>query len=321
MSRPFAAIGIVLTISALILAAYQLNTNDDGDTQVLAKTRLTQPAPTSSEDPTETSGPLPTTNAVLPPTLGGGDGSVSAPTSGNADATTPELSNSAPESTTSTTARPTTTTPPPARSHVSVSMTEVHSGTATHYTPAGIGNCSLPAIPDYPLTAAMNDVDYGLADYCGAFVEVTGPTATAVVRITNRCPGCPKGNLDLTVETFKAVAADSRGVAEITWKVVSQPLEGPLLFHFKKGSSSRFWTAVQVRNHRNPVVSLEYWRDDQWVNVPRFVWNYFVMQGGMGEDPFRFRLTDAFGNVVEESGIVHKENATVSGQNQFPYMG
>ena len=106
---------------------------------------------------------------------------------------------------------------------------------------------------------------------------------------------------------------------DITWQVVSPDLPGPVAYHFKDGSN-QWWTAVQVRNHRNPMAKFEYLdAGGQWVAVPRTDYNYFVQTNpGMGPGPYTFRVTDSYGNMLTDSGIPHIENGTVNGAAQFP---
>ena len=109
-----------------------------------------------------------------------------------------------------------------------------------------------------------------------------------------------------------------QGVVPITGQVISPPLAGPIAYHFKDGSN-QWWTAVQVRNHRNPVAQLEYLDGGQWVTVPRTAYNYFVQTDpGMGLGPYTFRVTDPYGNMLVDSGIPHVENGSVDGAAQLP---
>ncbi len=92
-----------------------------------------------------------------------------------------------------------------------------HSGEATYYGADGSGNCSFDAGPDV-MVAAMNDTDYANAGACGACVEVTGPDGTIVVRIVDRCPECPVGNIDLGEAAFPKIAAKELGRVPISWR-------------------------------------------------------------------------------------------------------
>jgi len=138
------------------------------------------------------------------------------------------------------------------------------------------------------------------------------------VRIVDLCPECQAGHLDLSQDAFAHIADLPQGRVPITWQVVSPELIGPIAYHFKDGSN-QWWTAVQVRNHRNPVSQLEYQTGGQWINVPRTSYNYFVQTNpGMGTGPYTFRVTDSYGNVLIDGGIPHMENGTVNGTGQFP---
>lgn len=201
----------------------------------------------------------------------------------------------------------------------STSPNPVHQGEATWYSATGGGACSFDASPSDLMVAAMNAAEYGTAAYCGAYVHVTGPRGEATVRIVDLCPGCDVGDLDLSREAFGQIANLSQGRVPITWQVVSPDLSGPIAYHFMAGSS-QWWTAVQIRNHRNPIAKLEFRKvDAQWVSVPRTSYNYFVQTGpGMGLGPYTFRVTDSYGNVLEDSGIPHTAGGTVNGSSQFP---
>lgn len=195
---------------------------------------------------------------------------------------------------------------------------QVHTGVASYYDADGSGSCMFGPSPDDLLVAAMNEVDYGLASYCGAYVAVTGPKGQVIVRIVDMCPGCRLGLLDLSPQAFVQIGDLSQGRVPITWQVISPEVEGPIAYHFKDGSNP-WWTAVQIRNHRNPIAKFEYLNDaGDWIIVPRVQYNYFVESYGMGSGPFTFRVTDAYGNLLTDSGIPHSQNGTVSGTGQFP---
>jgi expansin len=193
-------------------------------------------------------------------------------------------------------------------------------GRATYYAATGAGSCSFDPSPNDLMVAAISYVDYGDADYCGAYVEVYGPEGTVTVRIVDKCPDaqCAAGHLDLSREAFARIAPLERGIVPITWRVVSPDLTGPIAYHFKQGSN-QWWTAVQVRNHRNPLVKLEYRTSPgAWIAAPRVDYNFFLEASGMGPGPYTFRVTDSYGNVLEDTGITFVEGGVVPGAAQFP---
>lgn len=197
-------------------------------------------------------------------------------------------------------------------------LSPVHDGIATYYAATGTGACSFDASPGDLLVAALNADEYANAAYCGAYVHVSGPQGEVTVRIVDLCPECAAGHLDLSQEAFAQIAPLPLGRVAIQWQVISLPLAGPIAYHFKDGSN-QWWTAVQIRNHRNPVATLEYWTSGGWVSVPRTSYNYFVQTNpGMGPGPYQLRVTDHYGNVLIDAGIPHVENGTVPGAGQFP---
>lgn len=195
----------------------------------------------------------------------------------------------------------------------------VHAGVASYYDADGSGSCMFGPSPDDLMVAAMNEPDYGLADYCGAHVAVSGPNGQVIVRIVDMCPGCRKGLLDLSPQAFTQIGNLSLGRVPITWQVISPEIVGPIAYHFKDGSN-QWWTAVQIRNHRNPVAKFEYRNSrGNWVNVLRAQYNYFIEPNGMGPGPYTFRVTDLYGNELIDSNIPHVQNGTVPGTGQFPF--
>ncbi|MCK6511630.1 hypothetical protein L6R29_16875 [Myxococcota bacterium] len=191
----------------------------------------------------------------------------------------------------------------------------IHQGKATYYDADGSGNCSFPSV-SVPLVAAMNEQEYGMADYCGACVKVDGPKGSVLVRITDRCPECSKGHLDLSREAFAKIGDPVQGVIAITWQVVSCPEVGPIQYHYKDGSS-QWWTAIQVRNHRLPLKQVELFKNNQWQSLPRERYNYFLDAKGAGTQPLRLRLTATNGQSIEETIPPPASDLLVTGKQQF----
>ncbi len=199
-----------------------------------------------------------------------------------------------------------------------VAVNPTHQGLATYYGATGAGACLFDPSPADLMVAAMNAVEYDTAAVCGAYVRVTGPSGSVTVRIVDLCPECQAGHLDLSQEAFAQIADPVLGRVAISWQVISPALTDPISYHFKDGSN-QWWTAVQIRNHRNPIAQVEYYDGSAWVPVARTDYNYFVQTNpGMGPGPYQFRVTDTYGNQLVDSNIAHVENGTVNGRAQFP---
>lgn len=190
-------------------------------------------------------------------------------------------------------------------------------GEATFYDATGAGNCSFDPSPEDLLVAAMNQADYGTADWCGGCALVDGPDGSVTVRIVDQCPGCAKGDIDLSREAFAMIAPLSAGRVDITWREVPCAVSGSIAYHFQEGSNP-FYTAIQLRNHRYPIAKLEAEVDGAYVAIARKEYNYFVAEDGLGDGPYALRTTDVRGHLLEDSDIALGDDETRSGTAQFP---
>jgi expansin (peptidoglycan-binding protein) len=252
--------------------------------QTTARDQGTADGPVVASDQTTRDQPGPGSEAVQPP----GDLEVDLP--GPADTSTADLPQSFPPV----------------------------SGKATYYDADGSGNCSFPPSPQDLMVAALNTPDYNGSQSCGGCVKVTGPKGDVTVRIVDRCPGCAQGHIDLSKEAFGKIADLPQGVVPVTWQFVPCPVTGPIRYQFKSGSN-QWWTAIQIRNHRYPIKSLEAQLSGSFSSLPRELYNYFVASNpGLGPGPYTLRVTDVLGHVLIDSGIPLKVGQEVPGAAQFP---
>lgn len=195
----------------------------------------------------------------------------------------------------------------------------VHSGEGTFYGATGEGNCSFDATPQDLMVAAMNQTDYAGSALCGAFVSATGPKGTVTVRIVDRCPECAPGDIDFSAEAFARIADPAAGRVPITWQVVTGDVAGPVSYRYKEGST-RFWTAIQVRNHRMPIAALAIRPAGaaDWIEVARTEYNYFVHPVAIAAGPLQVRVTAADGAVLVDTLPEPAGGLVVAGQAQFP---
>jgi expansin (peptidoglycan-binding protein) len=187
-------------------------------------------------------------------------------------------------------------------------------GTATHYDADGSGKCSFDA--GDRMVAAISGARWEGAGWCGACAVVIGPRDEILVRIVDSCPGCKPDDLDLSREAFALLAPLQRGRIPITWLPVPCPVEGALAYRFKDGSNAH-WAAIQVRNHRYPIASVEARKKDgTFKQLERAAYNYFIGKA-LGAGPYTLRITDTRGNTVEDSGIALGESVVRNGTAQL----
>ncbi len=190
------------------------------------------------------------------------------------------------------------------------------SGRATYYAADGSGNCSFDPSPNDLDVAAMDDPEWNGSAVCGECVAVAGPKGDVTVRIVDRCPECEMGHLDLSQSAFAKIADVSAGNVAITWHVVECNVSGPVTYHYKDGTS-QYWTAIQVRNSRLPITSLEIQGASGFAPVNRESYNYFVDASGAGAAAITVRITSLDGQELVDTLTPPASDISVTGGVQF----
>jgi expansin (peptidoglycan-binding protein) len=181
-------------------------------------------------------------------------------------------------------------------------------GKATYYTgPAG-GNCSFGASTDL-MYVALGPAEYRAGAACGEYLDVTGPKGSVRVKVADRCPECAAGHIDLSREAFAKIGAISAGIIPVTYRVVVNPtVPGSVTVRVKEGAS-RYWLAVLIDNHGNPLSSVEVRSGASWSPLSRTDYNYWIDDNGAGSGPFTLRVTDSAGRRATVSGIALRPGA------------
>lgn len=174
-------------------------------------------------------------------------------------------------------------------------------GTAT-YTSSGYsgGAVLLDPIPSNAFITALNPTQMNFggvrAALAGAYLEVTGPKGKAVVYVTDLYPEGASGGLDLSPNAFAAIGDTVQGRIPISWKIVRAPTTGNVQYRIKEGSS-RWWAAIQVRNHAYPVVKFEVKQGSSWKSLQKMDYNHFLGEQ-LGNQPLSIRITDIRGKAI-----------------------
>jgi expansin (peptidoglycan-binding protein) len=136
------------------------------------------------------------------------------------------------------------------------------------------------------------------------------------VRIVDLCPGCEAGHLDLSMQAFAKIADVAAGRVPISWQVVPCDVQGNVEYRYKEGSS-QYWAAIQVRNHRLPIASLELQQGGAWQTIPRSSYNYFVAASGVGSGALTVRITAVDGQQLVDTLPPAQSALLTTGAAQF----
>lgn len=172
------------------------------------------------------------------------------------------------------------------------------------------GNCSFVNEEIKPYYAALKDIQYATADYCGVCAEVTGPLGTEIVRIVDKCPTCTGDwDLDLSPTAFEALIgpANQGGHVAITWKEVPCPLQNNPNIIVSTEGTNEWYAKLVIYHHTNDITKVEIEVGNTWFELERTVDNGWVSNGTEGlnasNNPHRVRITDKFDEEVIVTGI------------------
>ncbi|MBE0343143.1 Expansin-YoaJ, partial [Paenibacillus sp. 28ISP30-2] len=199
----------------------------------------------------------------------------------------------------------------------SAAWNDTYTGYAT-YTGSGYsgGALLLDPIPSDAKITALNRTQLNYngikAALAGAYLEVQGPKGKTTVYVTDIYPEGPSGALDLSPNAFNQIGNQIDGKINISWKVVKAPVTGDVSYRIKEGSS-RWWAAIQVRNHKYPVLKLEVQQNGQWLNLEKQDYNHFLGTN-LGNQPLKIRITDIRGVGLNDTLPALAENGPGDGR-------
>jgi len=97
--------------------------------------------------------------------------------------------------------------------------TAPRSGRATFYTLAGLPDCGYEGAAASGAYVAMSPADFDGSAACGTVLDVTGPKGTVRVTVSDLCPECQAGHLDLAAPAFARIADPVAGIVPVTLAV------------------------------------------------------------------------------------------------------
>ncbi len=220
-------------------------------------------------------------------------------------------------------------------------------GSITYYTfdmGTEVPNCSYAPIQKNPdvvpgistgdgrYFGAINTTDYNAAAACGACVEVSRDNGRSVViTIVDQCPvgtnpKCQAGHIDLSREAFQQVADLGEGYVgtgnggqhgSISWRYVPCDGANDSLTYTLKEPDNEVWNQVLIGNHRYPITKVQLQVNGEWRDASRQSYNYWEPPNGdMGTAPYRIRVTDVNGTIIEDE--FDHGGGTMTGGTQLP---
>ncbi len=170
-------------------------------------------------------------------------------------------------------------------------------------------NCTFNNTNIKPYYGALNNTQYGTADFCGVCVELTGNAGTKgtqVIEIVDKCPECLVGDIDLSNQAFLAIFGDLViGRAKMQWHEVPCPWSTTPVNLTTQGSN-QWYAKVIVAKHKNKINKVEIYDtySSKWVNMTRGMDNGWVNATSISiPGNTQVRITDVFSQQVVISNV------------------
>ncbi|KAI1088900.1 barwin-like endoglucanase [Rostrohypoxylon terebratum] len=98
------------------------------------------------------------------------------------------------------------------------------SGDMTYYTP-GLGACGKTNTQADHIVAVSpaqygNDANPNKAKVCGRKIKISYGGKSATATVTDKCPECLSGSIDVSPSVFKELAPLAKGRVKVTWNYV-----------------------------------------------------------------------------------------------------
>jgi expansin (peptidoglycan-binding protein) len=88
---------------------------------------------------------------------------------------------------------------------------------------------------------------------------------------------------------------------QISWRYIPCPTQGNVHFRLKEPSNLN-WNQLLVENTKYPITKVEVRVNGTWVNATRQEYNFWEPPDGrFGTSPYRVRVTDVNGTVLEDT--------------------
>ena len=153
------------------------------------------------------------------------------------------------------------------------------------------------------IEVALNSVQWDNSKNCGRCVSIKYQDNEPVIAlISDKCPECKFGDLDLFEESYKKIIKQSPGREKIRWNFIKCPSE------FVSGDMTlridyinEYWLSINPENFACGILNIELSFGDNWIQMERndnsMSGLYFNFNGAV-KYPFQFRITSLSNEII-----------------------
>ena len=145
------------------------------------------------------------------------------------------------------------------------------------------------------MQVALNEVQWNNSLNCGRCVNIkyeNNPPVKAL--ISDKCPECKYGDLDLFLEAYSTIIKKSPGREKIQWNFITCNEFVDQNIRFRIDYINQYWLSINPENFLCGISNMEISFNDKWIDLDRtdntmngLYFNYH----GFVQVPFKLRIT------------------------------
>lgn len=184
-------------------------------------------------------------------------------------------------------------------------------GNATSYGSSQIGGSCGFKNYIYPYNVAINAYQYNNSLSCGTCINIKYKNNNLDVIVTNICPECIFGDLDLNQESYEKLISTTQGRESIQWEFINCP-ETIINENIQLSilEINYYWVSVQPLNLKCEIFQIYILQNNNWILMERDdlkMTGLFFIYNKQLTLPFKFKLINKYLEEIESPEYYYLE--------------
>jgi expansin (peptidoglycan-binding protein) len=169
------------------------------------------------------------------------------------------------------------------------------------------GSCGFKSIwsnmnMNFKYGLAINAKQYNNSLSCGKCINIQYNNRNINAMVTDICPECKFGDLDLFTETYNTIIQDQPDRKFTTWNFIECPnnfVDNNI--QLRVDEINYYWLSIQPENFKCGISSISIYQNNNWIEMSRqdsimmglyFIYNHKI------EIPFKFKIKNEFNEEI-----------------------
>ena len=149
---------------------------------------------------------------------------------------------------------------------------------------------------------AINSQQYNNSLTCGKCINIQYNNRNINTIVTDICPECKYGDLDLFTDSYNTLIQESPGRKQATWNFIDCPNDIINDFiQLRVDEINYYWLSIQPENFKCGIISIYIYQNNNWIQMNRqdsiMMGLYFIYNKKI-EIPFKFKIISEFNEEI-----------------------